>query len=245
MNARQYEHHLSLELRQVNDAVSCIFHSLMMHRTLAKFQYQSDTNFTLGSIGMKEVDCESIDLSYIRINSDELALRLDEDVQQFRYEIEEASCSGVSRRTPSIGSPTESAIPLVSTQIEMAFYKKIRRQSMPFGWMSGTAADEMSIWEQWRLCLHIFKVDSFDDLQRMRQSVADCVGDIVLSICSSVNQPFYVPKMPTRSQVNDVFDTKFSDCQPFLFQIKRQALPLVQPRNSFTQEAFKRLRDIF
>ncbi|KAK6039487.1 hypothetical protein COOONC_23008 [Cooperia oncophora] len=55
----------SLEIRQVNDAVSCIFHSLLAHRSVAKFQYKGDSNYSLGSLGVKEVECENIDLTYV------------------------------------------------------------------------------------------------------------------------------------------------------------------------------------
>ena len=30
-----------------------------------QFQYKNETNFSLGSIGIEEVDCDTIDLSYV------------------------------------------------------------------------------------------------------------------------------------------------------------------------------------
>ncbi|CAD6192738.1 unnamed protein product [Caenorhabditis auriculariae] len=219
MNARQHELRLTVELRQVNDAVSCIFHSLLLHRTLAKFQFSTENNYTLGSLGLKEVDCDHIDLTYVRVNSEELAMRLDEDVRQFRSE-----CCSVAER------PNRPRF----------LFQKQRRQSFG-GWISGAATEDSAIWEQWKLILDVFRVDSNDELRRMRHTVADSLGDLVLSICTKINQPLYIPKMPSKSLVNDVFETRFSDCQPFLFQIKRQAVPTLPQKPSFTQAAFQRI----
>uniref|UniRef100_A0A1I7XE10 Autophagy-related protein 101 n=1 Tax=Heterorhabditis bacteriophora TaxID=37862 RepID=A0A1I7XE10_HETBA len=213
MNARQQEFRLSLELRQVNDAVSCIFHSLMTHRSVAKFDYKGESNYSLGCLGIKEVECDTIDLTYVRINSDELACHLAEEVQAFRDDIEQATRS-TPRRTPlSSPSPTESAIPLLCAQISLEFYQKRRRQ-----W---PLADDSVSWEKWMLCLDIFKVNSYDDLARMRVSVAESVGEIVLSLCSAINRQQYLPKMPVRAELNNVFDSHFSDCQPYLFKVTR------------------------
>ncbi|GMS96065.1 hypothetical protein PENTCL1PPCAC_18240, partial [Pristionchus entomophagus] len=65
MNARLKEYNLNLDIRQVPDAITCIFHSLLLHRSTAKFHYKTETNFQLGSLGIKEVECEFIDLCYV------------------------------------------------------------------------------------------------------------------------------------------------------------------------------------
>ncbi|VDO91920.1 unnamed protein product [Haemonchus placei] len=55
----------------------------------------------------------------------------------------------------------------------------------------------------------------------MRVSVAESVGEIVLQLCSSINRPQYLPKMPTRTELSNVFDSNLSDCQPYLFKVCR------------------------
>ncbi|WKY05945.1 hypothetical protein Q1695_006281 [Nippostrongylus brasiliensis] len=171
MNARQQEYRLSLELRQVNDAVSCIFHSLLTHRSVAKFQYKGDSNYTLGSLGIKEVECENIDLTYVRINSDELTNQLEKEIRPFIAELDDTVRASIPRRRTPLSSPT----------------------------LTETA----------------------DDLARMRVSVAESVGEIVLQLCSSVNRPQYLPKMPTRTELSNVFDSNLTDCQPYLFKVCR------------------------
>ncbi|XGW27686.1 hypothetical protein V3C99_007911 [Haemonchus contortus] len=171
MNARQQEYRLSLEIRQVNDAVSCIFHSLLAHRSVAKFQYKGDSNYSLGSLGIKEVECENIDLTYVKINSDELSNQLEKEIQAFLTELDTTVKASVPRRRTPLSSPT----------------------------LTETA----------------------NDLARMRVSVAESVGEIVLQLCSSINRPQYLPKMPTRTELSNVFDSNLSDCQPYLFKVCR------------------------
>lgn len=166
----------------------------------------------------------------VRVNSTELAMCVDEDIRQFKYEVEEATCSGsIPRRTPTVGSPTDSAVPLLSAQIGLQFYTKSKRQSMGAvvgSWLGAGSSDgDGAVWEEWKLILDVFRVESIDELQKMRQRVADDIGEKVLDVCEHINHNHYLPKMPTRAEIPDVFETKFSDCQPYLFKIRRQAVP--------------------
>ncbi|KJH45927.1 hypothetical protein DICVIV_08005 [Dictyocaulus viviparus] len=220
MNARHQEYRLSLEVRQVNDAVSCIFHSLLTHRSVAKsahfqFQYKDDSNYSLGSLGTKEVECENIDLSYIKINSDELSYQLEKEIQPFLAELDNTVKAAAPRKHTFHSSPTplESAIPLLGAQISLEFF-----QRRPRPWPLPV---ESVAWERWILLLDIFKASSYDDLARMRVSVAESVGEIVLQLCSSINKQQYLPKMPTRTELSNVFDSNLPDCQPYLFKVCR------------------------
>lgn len=56
----------------------------------------------------------------------------------------------------------------------------------------------------------------------MRDSVAETLADTILSICSSINRPQYLPKMPTRAELSLVFDASIDDCQPYLFRVAHQ-----------------------
>uniref|UniRef100_A0A8R1DXC4 Autophagy-related protein 101 n=1 Tax=Caenorhabditis japonica TaxID=281687 RepID=A0A8R1DXC4_CAEJA len=250
MNVRQNELRLTVEIRQITDAVECIFHSILLHRALGRFHYNTDKEFSLGSIGIKDVNCKQIDMTYVRVNSTELAMCVDEDIRQFKYEVEEATCSGsIPRRTPTVGSPTETAVPLLSAQIGLQFYTKNRRQSMgavvgSFFGTGSTPLDEGLVWEEWKLILDVFRVESIDELQKMRQRVADDIGEKVLDVCAHVNHNHYTPKMPSKNEIPDIFETRFSDCQPYLFKIRRQAVPPMALKQTFTQAALSRWKDI-
>lgn len=207
MNARLKEYNLNLDIRQVPDAITCIFHSLLLHRSTAKFHYKTETNFQLGSLGIKEVECELIDLCYVRVNSDELAMRVDEDVRAFHQEVERSS------RGRNNGT--------IQTQISMEFFHRRRKQS----WLPLVSeGDENVPWEKWNVNLTVY-VNPHEELSSLRETAAEAVSDIILSVCSCINKHQYMPKMPTQKEIADVFDEQFSDVQPYLFKIIRNKGP--------------------
>ncbi|CAJ0595911.1 unnamed protein product [Cylicocyclus nassatus] len=105
------------------------------------------------------------------------------------------------------------SVPLLGAQISLEFF-----QRRPRPWPLTT---ESVAWERWILLLDIFKANSYDDHARMRVSVAESVGEIVLQVCSSINRQQYLPKMPTRTELSNVFDSNLPDCQPYLFKVCR------------------------
>uniref|UniRef100_W6NGS8 Autophagy-related protein 101 n=1 Tax=Haemonchus contortus TaxID=6289 RepID=W6NGS8_HAECO len=151
----------------------------------------------------------------VKINSDELSNQLEKEIQAFLTELDTTVKASVPRRRTPLSSPTltETAIPLLGAQISLEFF-----QRRPRPWPLPV---EAVAWERWILFLDIFKANSYDDLARMRVSVAESVGEIVLQLCSSINRPQYLPKMPTRTELSNVFDSNLSDCQPYLFKVCR------------------------
>jgi len=65
MNARTQIFEMALEGRQVEEAVSSLFHTLLFHRTLGKFHYKQEGNYCVGTVGYEDVDCDFIDLTYV------------------------------------------------------------------------------------------------------------------------------------------------------------------------------------
>lgn len=57
----------ALEGRQVEEAVSSLFHTLLFHRTLGKFHYRQEGSYSVGTVGYQDQDCEFIDLTYVTI----------------------------------------------------------------------------------------------------------------------------------------------------------------------------------
>lgn len=53
------------ECHQVSEVVSCIFHSILFHRTLGKFHYRQEGKYSIGTIGYEDIDCDFIDLTYV------------------------------------------------------------------------------------------------------------------------------------------------------------------------------------
>lgn len=55
----------ALEGRQVEEAVSSLFHTLLFHRTLGKFHYKQEGNYCVGTVGYEDADCDFVDLTYV------------------------------------------------------------------------------------------------------------------------------------------------------------------------------------
>ncbi|KAH8034733.1 hypothetical protein HPB51_000827 [Rhipicephalus microplus] len=83
MNARSEVFELCLEGRQVQEAVSGIFHTLLFHRTQGKFQYKTQGRYSVGTVGFEDVTCDFIDFTYVRCASDELNEAVCRDVTAF------------------------------------------------------------------------------------------------------------------------------------------------------------------
>ncbi|VDO45573.1 unnamed protein product [Onchocerca flexuosa] len=83
MNARNHQFQLTVDEHQVRDAISTVFHTILLHRSVPKMHYTSEINFQLGSIGVEEVDCNTLNLSYVRVNSSKLVSCLHEEIDAF------------------------------------------------------------------------------------------------------------------------------------------------------------------
>lgn len=59
----------TVEGHQVDEAVASIFHTVLFHRTLGKFRYKEEGNYSVGTIGYSDVDCDFIDFTYVSIQS--------------------------------------------------------------------------------------------------------------------------------------------------------------------------------
>lgn len=49
----------------MDEAVASIFHTVLFHRTLGKFRYKEEGNYSVGTIGYSDVDCDFIDFTYV------------------------------------------------------------------------------------------------------------------------------------------------------------------------------------
>ncbi|KAI6239631.1 hypothetical protein M3Y99_00554200 [Aphelenchoides fujianensis] len=222
MNARSRQFQLTVDSRQVRDTALCFFHTLLLHRTTGKFQYSTDKNYQIGSIGLQEVDCEEIDLAYVRVNTPELCTDVDKEVSEISEAVQLSNQTRFHRRilTPLhffLALAEQRWDNLLTTHMKLEFYQKRRRQ-----W---PLAEDSSPWEVWDLNLEVVRIESSDDFSRMREYVGEKLGDTVLSICQFVNRAQYTPVVPNRENLNDVYDDRFTDCEPYLFRIESNAVP--------------------
>jgi len=223
MNARSRQLQLTVESRQVRETALCFFHTLLLHRTIGKFNYSSETSYAVGSVGLQEVICEEVDLAYVRVNSPELCMDVDREVTSITNAVDTAIHAGqffVGSSPPSTSSSPPPGViygidkwdNILTTQMKVEFYQKRRRQ-----W---PIPPDNIPWEVWDLNLEVVRIDSTEDFSRMREYVGEKLGDTVLSICQIINRAQYMPTIPTREGLNDIYDDRFSDCEPYLFRIE-------------------------
>lgn len=57
----------------------------------------------------------------------------------------------------------------------------------------------------------------------MREFVGEKLADAVMSVCQRVNKPQYLPLVPQKTDLAQVFHDRFSDCQPYLYRIESRS----------------------
>lgn len=185
----------SLEGRQVHEAVSGIFHTLLFHRTLGKFHYKREGSYSVGTIGFEDVTCDFVDFTYVRCASDELNQNLSKDVLAF------------SEQLRSADGPRQG-------QISLEFYQKKRGH-----WLLPT---ESIPWEVWNIKVNVVTLPNEHERQKYRESLGDMLAEKVMAVAASINRHEYVPKMPSQPDLDLVFDTSYEDVQPYNFKVGYQ-----------------------
>nr|CAD7462048.1 unnamed protein product [Timema tahoe] len=182
----------SLEGRQVDEAVSSIFHTVLFHRSLGKFRYKQEGSYSVGTIGYEDVDCDFIDFTYVCCSSVHLDRSLKGVINEF---------SEVLRGNDGPGTG----------QISLEFFQK-KKNRWPF-------QTENIPWEVWTIRLELIKLNNEHERQVCREKVGDMLTDKIIYIAEVMNRHEYVPKMPNQSELDLIFDTTFPDVQPYLFKI--------------------------
>jgi len=195
MNARFQIFELSLEGRQVEEAVASIFHTLIFHRSLGKFHYKQEASYSVGSVGYEDVDCDFVDFTYVRCASDELDRNLKKEILAY--------CDAL--RNPEGNR---------SGQISLEFYQKKKGR-----WLFPV---ESIPWEVWTIKTNLISLNNEQEKQICREKVGELLAEKIMYIAEYMNRQEYVPKMPNESEVDLVFDIGYEDVQPYLFKISHQ-----------------------
>ncbi|XP_012160867.1 autophagy-related protein 101 [Ceratitis capitata] len=191
MNARSQVFDLAIEGRQVDEAVASIFHTVLFHRCLGKYMYTGDAQYSIGTIGYTDVDCDFIDFTYVCCTSELLIRNVKRAINNFSEQL---------RSNESCGSG----------QISLEFFQKRKSR-----WLF---QQECIPWEVWTVHLDLIKHESEDERQLSRENVADLLSEKVIYITELMNRMDYVPKSPGQSELDTVFDTSYPDVQPYLFK---------------------------
>lgn len=191
MNARSQVFDLTIEGRQVDEAVASIFHTVLFHRCQGKYLYTGDAQYSIGTIGYTDVDCDFIDFTYVCCTSDGLLRTVKRAINVFSEKL---------RSNESCGSG----------QISLEFFQKRKSR-----WLF---QQECIPWEVWTVHLDLVKYENEDERQMSRENVSDLLTEKVIYITELMNRSDYVPKTPSQSELDLIFDTSYPDVQPYLFK---------------------------
>ncbi|CAF3818808.1 unnamed protein product [Rotaria magnacalcarata] len=192
MNARSQTFEFAVEGRQIDEVVSCMFHSILFHRCVGKYHTNGEDSYSVGTLGYTDVDCDYIDFTYLQVTSQELQRTVAEKINLFHDKLR----SSESNR---------------SGQITLEFYQKKKSR-----WMF---KPEEIPWEIWTIKIEQMQLSSENERQFMREKLSDSLTERIFQITEIINKPDYVPKPPHLSELDLVFDTSYTDIQPYLFKI--------------------------
>eukprot|EP00794_Sanderia_malayensis_P016742 gene16742-18436_t len=95
-----------------------------------------------------------------------------------------------------------------SGQMSLEFYQRKKNQ-WPF-------PTESIPWELWTVKIITVSLSNESEKESLRERLAEEIADKVRCIADLINRPDYIPKMPNESEIDDVFDTKYKEVQPYL-----------------------------
>ncbi len=60
------------------------FTTILLHRSTGKFHYKKEGTYSIGTVGIQDVDCDFIDFTFVRVSSDELDRVIRKAVAEFK-----------------------------------------------------------------------------------------------------------------------------------------------------------------
>lgn len=210
MNIRNHLIEIQCNHRDVSDVAQALVHSIIFFRTYGKFNYKHEGSYSIGTLGFERAFCDHIDFNYIRCSSLPLVNRINNKIQEFVDKINEFTHSGT---------------------LALEFYTK-RPSRWPFN-------DSKIVWELWNIRIVIlpgsnpFSASGASaavehhhhqhNYQRHSDSairLEDLLHHKLLDIIRIVNSDkCSLPQMPTQPNLDTVFDTSYSDLQPYLYNL--------------------------
>ncbi|NXV62043.1 ATGA1 protein, partial [Molothrus ater] len=208
MNCRAEVLEVSVEGRQVEEAMLAVLHTVLLHRSTGKFHYKKEGTYSIGTVGTQDVDCDFIDFAYVRVSSEELDRALRKAVGEFKVRGKTGSMKGFK------GKPNICKGPPGWSRGLVWFYQK-KKSRWPF-------SDECIPWELWTIKVNVVNLANEQERQICREKVGEKLCEKIINIVEVMNRHEYLPKMPTQSEVDNVFDTSLKDVQPYLYKISYQ-----------------------
>lgn len=87
MNCRSEVLEVTVEARQVDEAMLALLHTILLHRSTGKFHYKKEGTYSIGTVGTADSDCDFIDFTFVRVSSEELDRVIRKAVCEFKVNV--------------------------------------------------------------------------------------------------------------------------------------------------------------
>ena len=216
MNAKVYNFEFNAEIRQVEDAVLSVFHAVLFHRASGKIQFRhegesplpvvvvalflsrpffvlSPGSYAVGTVGYEDVDCDTVNFTYVRCMCPLLDEKLRRDVRSFVDALGRDQTSGT---------------------VSLQFYEK-RKSRWPFG-------EDTVVWEVWTVKVNVARVTVEKQRREIYERLSEKLSEAVACVAEAVNGADYTPRVPSKRDEVNVFETRYAEVEPYLNRVVHQ-----------------------
>lgn len=210
MNYRQHHLELNAERSQIQEALSAIFHTVLLHRTTPKVQPTNKEKgvYSRGKLGMTDVVCNFIDCTYVRVTSKELQDEIQKEINDFVSALHNTTSGGTKY--------DEGEISLEFFTRKDAFFNSI----------------DNGPWERWTVKVEIETPCNERERQVCRENVSSQLMEKLIYINKEMNKHEFTPGFPVSGKLNHVYSVK-SDVMTYLYQITMTPSRMKSHRGSF------------
>ncbi|CAG2162128.1 unnamed protein product [Oppiella nova] len=187
------------------------------------FHYKHEDSYSIGTLGYEEIACDFIDFTYVRISSPQLIATINKEIKEF-----------VDKLRQENSHTTTGAISL-------EFYSR-RRGRWPFN-------DAPLVWEIWTvkvncdrdrgICVRVGDewgkgmanchwsltlaprlVSRQSNESQQKGRIEELLLEKLVTIVQIMNSSkSYLPQMPNQQHSDTIFETNYTDVQPYIFKI--------------------------
>ncbi|CAA3006463.1 autophagy-related 101 [Olea europaea subsp. europaea] len=228
MNIRNHLIEIQCNHRDINDVAQALIHSIIFFRTHGKFNYKHEGSYSIGTLGYERAFCDQFDLSYIRCSSLSLVTRINNKIQEFVDRITEFTHSGLLTlefytKKPSRWPFNDSKFVWEMWNIKITL---IQPQASGLSPTQGASNPQqpLAINNQYNNPDGPYHSNHHHQYSHRNSESAikleDLISQKLLDIVRIANsEKCILPQMPTQPNLDTVFDTSFSDLQPYLYNI--------------------------
>lgn len=155
--------------------------------------FRNEDSFSVGTIGYEDVDCSTVDFTYVRCLCPSLDEKLRKDVRTFIDALGRGQTSGT---------------------VSIEFYEK-RKSRWPFG-------EDSVVWEVWTVKINIVRVTLEKQRREISESLTEKLSEAVSGVAEAVNGADYAPKVPSKRDLGNVFETRYVEVEPYLNRVVHQ-----------------------